>query len=186
MYLILEYARQTRRGIDLCLTDGLVLPALALLYSGIDVLGFLASTKSRATSQTFADWTSRYMTALLQKKGITGRDLFAARCGILHTGKAPSDLVDSGHARELWYEFRGESHINLIVNTPLPPVLLDVDEMVAAFASGLEQFATDLQTDPKMGQAAAQKAERFFRRGAFFDPAGRTFRWAGKPLIPDG
>jgi hypothetical protein len=169
-YLIPTYTEQTRRGIDLCLSEALVVPALALLYSGIDVLGFLVSTKPQATKQTFSDWANEYLAAFLSKKGIRGIDLYSARCGVLHTGQAPSRLVDAGKARELWYRFRGESHINLITNTPQPAVLIDVEELVEAFASGSSRFTSDVETNPAIGNPAEEKAKSFFRRGLLLGP----------------
>src|SRR6266567_2547457 len=97
-YLIREYAEQTKRAMGLCLQTQILVPALTLLYSSIDVLGFLVSTKPYATQQTFVEWAEQYMDRFLKKKGITGTDLYSARCGLLHTGQAPSKLVDSGKA----------------------------------------------------------------------------------------
>jgi hypothetical protein len=172
VYLIPRYTEQTKRGIHLCLANSLVVPALTLLYSGIDVLGFLASDKRKAERSTFTGWAESHMDAFLKKKGIGGIDLYSARCGILHTAMAPSELVDSGKARELWYQFRGESHVNLIVNLPQPPVLIDVEEMASAFSSGVEQFIQEMLDDAAMGKRAEGKANRFFRPGLLAGPVG--------------
>jgi hypothetical protein len=67
-----------------------VVPALALIYSGVDVLGFLGSTEPRATRATFIRWADEYLAEFLKKRGIGGIDLFSARCGVLHTGQAPA------------------------------------------------------------------------------------------------
>lgn len=170
LYLIPRYADQTKHGIDLCLHDRLVLPALTLLYSGIDVLGFLASDKPYATRQTFILWAEKYVDGFLKTKGIQGIDLYSARCGVLHTGRAPSGLVDSGDARELWYRFDGESHINMMTNTPKPAVLIDVEELVASFNSGIERFKSDVDADPAMRTKVEDKATRFFRPGLLMGP----------------
>lgn len=165
MYLIDEYTQHVRRAIQLCLQHSLVLPVLALLYSAIDVLGFLASANACATQRSFEAWTGCYMPKFLAKKGINGGDLYSARCGILHTGKAASDMVNSGKAVELWYEFRGDSHINRKIASSRRPILLDVDEMVAAFNAGVDEFLKDVASDPTVQARAVTKAERFFRRG---------------------
>jgi hypothetical protein len=170
-YLIPRYTEQIRRGIDLCLGEELVVPALALLYSGIDVLGFLVSAEPKATGKTFSRWADDYLTEFLKKKGIGGIDLFSARCGVLHTAQAPSDLVDKGKARELWYRFRGEAHINLITNTPQPAVLIDVEELVEAFGGGVDLMIGDLQTNPSVGDKANEKAKRFFRQALLLRPS---------------
>jgi hypothetical protein len=170
IYLIPRYTEQTRRGIDLCLGEKLVVPALALLYSAIDVLGFLRSDEASAKRETFTAWVEAYMVAFLNTKGIRGIDLYSARCGIVHTGQAASDLVKSGQARELWYQFRGEAHVNLMANLPEPPVLVDVDELVEAFTSACKEFVRDIRTDDTLGSRAEEKAGRFFRPGLLFRP----------------
>lgn len=165
LYLIPRYVRQTRKGIELCLNAELVIPALALLYSAIDALGFLASTARSATRSTFTPWAERYFAPFLAKKGIRAIDLYSARCGVLHTGQAPSDLVRSGSARELWYRFDGESYVNLLTDTPTPAVLVDVEELVEAFDSAVKSFLLEIETDSALGSRAENKAEQFFRPG---------------------
>jgi hypothetical protein len=145
-----------------------------LLYSGMDVFGSLASQSGRAGQQSFTDWTSQYMASFLSKKGISATDLYSARCGILHTGRATSDMVDGEKARELWYKLGDDSHINLIVNTPLPPVEINIDEMAAAFSGGIDQFLGAVQSDSTLRQTVTQNAERFFRKGKLFGPIFRT------------
>ena len=164
-YLIAQYVGQTKRGIQLCLSDALVVPALALLYSGIDVLGYLGSSQASATRRTFIDWSDQYLASFLGVKGISGTDLYSARCGVLHTGQAPSDMVNSGKARELWYRFRGESHINLLTSTPQPAVLIDIEELSQAFEAAMDAFSADLGSNATLAAQAGAKAEVFFRPG---------------------
>jgi hypothetical protein len=164
-YLISHYVGQTKRGIQLCLSESLIVPALGLLYSGIDVLGYLGSTQTSATRKTFIDWSTHYLAGFLRVKGISGADLYSARCGVLHTGQAPSDMVASGKARELWYRFRGESHINLLTNTPQPAVLIDIEELVTKFESAMDNFVSDVGNNPTLATQADAKAETFFRPG---------------------
>jgi hypothetical protein len=161
-----------RRGIELCLNEALVVPALALLYSGIDVLGFLGSIEPNATRKTFIRWADKYLVGFLNKIAIGGIDLYSARCGVLHTGQAPSNMVESGDAPELWYRFQGNVHINFITNTVQPAVLIDVEELVAAFDGGISQFFSDADANPSIGVVAEEKANRFFRRGLLLGPDG--------------
>jgi hypothetical protein len=170
LYLIPRYADQTKSGIDLCLRSRLVVPAITLLYSGIDVLGFLASAKPHATRQTFILWAEKHLDCFLKTKGICGLDLYSARCGLLHTGQAPSAHVDSGDARELWYRFDGEAHINMMTNTPKPAVLVDVEELVESFKGGIERLMSDVEADPNLRTEAERKAERYFRTGILIGP----------------
>jgi hypothetical protein len=74
-------------------------------------------------------------------------------------------MVTSGNARELWYRFRGESHINLLTNTPQPAVLIDVEELVSEFESAMDSFVSDVGNKPTLATRAQAKAEVFFRPG---------------------
>jgi hypothetical protein len=169
-YLIPDYARQIKRGIELSLSERLVLPTLILLYSGMDVFGALTTVSGRGGEKSFTDWASRYMAPFLGKTGLSATDLYSARCGVLHTGRATSDMVASGKARELWYGLGDDSHINLIVNVPLPPVHIRMEEMVAAFNSAIEQFFATIQSDPGLQQTVTTNAERYFRKVKLFGP----------------
>ena len=88
----------------------------------------------------------------LKTEGICCLDLYTARCGLLHTGQAPSAHIDSGDARELWYRFDGEALINMMTNTPKPAVLIDVE------------------AGPKLRTEAESQAERCFRTGILIGP----------------
>lgn len=164
-YLISRYISQTKRGIQLCLSESLVVPALALLYSGIDVLGYLGSSQTCASRKTFIDWSTNYLAAFIGDRGISGADLYSARCGVLHTGQATSNMVASGQARELWYRFRGESHVNLLTNSSQPAVLIDIEELATEFESAMENFVSDVGNKPMLASRAEARAEVFFRRG---------------------
>src|SRR4030042_3081313 len=71
-------------GIEACLEKKLELPALVLIYSGIDVVGWLASPDEYASDRTFIEWADTYF---IKAKAFscTAIDLWAARCGLVHT-----------------------------------------------------------------------------------------------------
>jgi hypothetical protein len=71
-------------GIDACIEKKLSGPALILIYSGIDTVGWLDSSEDYATRTSFMKWVDAY---LLQAKPLqcTALELYAARCGLLHT-----------------------------------------------------------------------------------------------------
>src|SRR5437870_4084436 len=77
------------------------LPALILIYAGIDTAGWLASAKPSVEVRCrFCRWVERW---LLPAKplGCTALDLYGARCGILHTFTSDSDLSRQGKARRI-------------------------------------------------------------------------------------
>jgi len=97
---------------------GLPEAGLVLIYSGIDTLGLLAAAPEieDATGETFKGWCKKYLLARLQSidgKPLEAVDLWAARCGVLHTS-APvstalrqfSTVVASGSTGKLGYSER--------------------------------------------------------------------------------
>ncbi len=78
------------------------LPALALVYTIIDVLGSLERKEGEGTRKAFVRWVD---THLLPDELLpcTALELYAARCGVLHSLTPDADLVTRGEARRLAY-----------------------------------------------------------------------------------
>src|SRR5438045_609045 len=72
-----------------CMAKGRLLPCLVLLYAAIDIVASLESGK--ASGSAFMAWSDKY---LLQGTSLpcTASDLYGARCGILHTLSAESNM----------------------------------------------------------------------------------------------
>jgi hypothetical protein len=82
------------------------IPALMLLYGLIDSLAWSTSNRSsRGVRQNFELWVNSWLMPHMHARGsdITATDLYAARCGVLHTLTADSDLSNNGHARRILY-----------------------------------------------------------------------------------
>jgi hypothetical protein len=150
-----------------CLDDGLPEAALTLLYSGIDTLGLLNAPTGTtdASRSTFIDWCERYVVPRLSSTDVTTptpKDLYAARCGVLHTSTAESNHGREGDVRELWYTFRGKAAVNLVPNTPKPPLLVEIERLVGAFEEGSRAFVADLSEDKGRFEIAERRAGQFF------------------------
>ena len=94
-------------GIDLCLRQECLVSAVALIFSGIDSLAALTRPIDAANTSrsVFIAWIEQF---LLPGSGLgcSAIDFYAARCGVLHTHSADSDLQRQGSARPLIYEWR--------------------------------------------------------------------------------
>src|SRR5437773_3688345 len=95
-------------GIGACLDHHFAIPALMLIYSGIDGMAYVSLPDNRPDVQRpdFEAWTTTY---LLPDSGLpcTAVDLYAARCGLVHSQNVDSRLARQGSARHLWYHLRG-------------------------------------------------------------------------------
>src|SRR5688572_27090457 len=69
--------------------------ALILLYSGVDILGALATEDGQATRESFVDWADNYMTPST-KLGCSALELYSARCGLLHALTPGTRLTREG------------------------------------------------------------------------------------------
>ena len=150
-----------------CLDDGLPEAALTLLYSGIDTLGLLNAPTSTtdASRSTFVDWCERYVLPRLSSTDVTAptpMDLYAARCGVLHTSTAEAEHGREGDVRELGYTFRGKAAVNPVPNTPKPPLLVEIERLVGAFEEGSRAFVADLSEDKSRFEIAERRAGQFF------------------------
>ncbi len=89
-------------AINSCEANKFVLPALMLIYSGIDILASLERRKGEGTKASFTRWVDEYLLKAVSLP-CTSLELYAARCGILHTLTPESDLSRKGKAREVGY-----------------------------------------------------------------------------------
>jgi hypothetical protein len=167
---IVSWFRERLRAVKCCFDSGLPEASLTLLYSGIDTLGLLAAPPdvSDATRATFIDWCEKYLVTLLKSidgKSLMALDLYAARCGVLHTSRSVSRLGREGVAHEVCYQFQGQSGVNLGLNAKLEPAMLDIAHFAIAFTKGGTAFIRDLNRDPTRLKTARARAQSFFRWG---------------------
>lgn len=89
-------------AINCCETNKFFLPELMLIYSGIDIVASLERRKDEGTKSSFTRWVEKYLLKAVSLP-CTAIELYAARCGILHTLTSRSDLSRKGQVREVLY-----------------------------------------------------------------------------------
>jgi len=157
-------------GIDTCLEKELTAPALILLYSGIDTAGWLDSPDRDATRDSFLKWVENY---LLKAKpfACTALELYAARCGLLHTMTPDSRLSFEGKARRICYAWGTARMEDLQQGIDLTSssgkyVPVHVNELLEAWRLGVLRFSNELEADP------ARRARVYAKAGQFFADLG--------------
>ncbi len=154
------------RGVDACLDDSLIGPALILIYSAIDTVGWLDSGRTFATRNSLINWTEQYLLTA-KRLSCTAMDLYAARCGLLHTFTPNSQLSSDQKARRIcyaWGESRAEDlqrTIDLARNGN-EYVAVKVEELFAAWCDGVLAFTTELESDAERNERVVTKARNFF------------------------
>jgi hypothetical protein len=153
-------------GMRVCLSEGYIGSALVLAYSLIDVLAWLGlpDSKDDVLPDDFIAWAEKYVIPFGNVE-CKGKDLYAARCGVLHTFTPSSKRVRQGRAVPIVYSWGNK--------TPYPRaklqrygiswIMLHVDSLCAALEKGAAAFWEDVEHDPARLTAANVRADVLFK-----------------------
>ncbi len=138
-----------------------VLGALILLYTGIDIVASLERHPAEGTKASFVRWVNGF----LFKGGLlecTAIELYGARCGILHSFSADSDLSRGKGVRRVVYGW-GSSSIGDIQEATRRLgkqgiVAVHLNDLREAFQEGVISFLEAVAADERRAKAVAAKA----------------------------
>lgn len=139
--------------------------ALVVLYSAIDTLAWSSRNAGDVTRSDFCDWVSKYMDPTHQLD-CTPEDLYAARCGLLHSGAAESRLSREKHASELWYSTSPHSVPEsqaFAQRVGANAKVLYFTALLTAFSQGVMQFSDELSSDETRRRETAERIGRWLR-----------------------
>ncbi len=153
MYALIE-------AVEDCLEKRRVMPSLVLLYTAIDVVASLERRHDEGTRASFTRWVDSY---LLNRRslGCTPLELYAARCGVLHTFTAESDLSRAGKTREVVYAWGNQKKEDLqeaIRLTNRDWVALHVGDLIDAFREALLLYVEEIEKDPGRQKLVEKRA----------------------------
>jgi hypothetical protein len=164
-----------RPPIDLC--------GLIILYSTIDSLAWLCRPEHqlKVERRDFLAWANRY---LIQVKEHVDRmchvrdrhlmkvpylrcsalDLYAARCGLIHSYTAESELAARGEAKRVFYTQGDPSRALAEVNEQerANVTFLNTAELFAVFRQGVQFFKTDLCSDRDLQKRVQARCAQLF------------------------
>lgn len=158
-----------------CIELGQIIPALVLMYSQIDALAW-ACAEHRGRSQVranFLTWTETWLMPHLRPliPTLNPIDIYAARCGVLHTLTSDSDLSVAGHAKDLGYA-RGTADaagVNLKVATERPDVaarfvMVQLEWLHEAVSKALASLQRAAVADEALRELIERAGSRHFVR----------------------
>ena len=131
------------------------LPAFILLYSSVDILSSLTRPigADDTNGAVFQNWVKKYM---LPGASIAcnEKDIWGARCGLLHTYTVQSRLSRDGKIREIHY-YVGDRGFAQIAQKQIDPTAQDkvvvcIADLLSAFLTAIERFAQDVQSDSSL------------------------------------
>lgn len=149
-YPYFQAIEQLKASIDDCASKGRVLSCLTLLYSAIDVLASLERNANEGTQSAFVRWVDTYMlpnSAL----HISSMDLYAARCGIIHTFTAESELSRRGRAKKIIYAWGTASVDSLRQAAHVlgrSEISVHLKDLIDGFGIAVINYIEDVVKDP--------------------------------------
>ena len=157
-----------KKPIRLLLEADCLPAALALTFSGIDIMAFLAmpAGQEEVTRADFADWCDRYI-QFSGKEQVSGLEFYGARCGLLHTHSPLSLLSKQGKVRVIIYADRLEPPIKFDPAISPSVVMVSIAALVDAFFAGVDRFLIDIFKDPERGKRVDNRFQRLFHTYPF-------------------
>jgi hypothetical protein len=155
-----------QRAIEITFEANLILPALIVLYSAIDTLGWLDRPEGKDSSdrQDFMAWVSSYLLPVAPFQA-TAEDLYAARCATLHSHSFESDLSRRGKARRIMYSHGNAPHKVLEALATLheaTDVAIKIEHLFSAFDAAVANFRADLLADRTRAEKVFSRADEKF------------------------
>ena len=158
------------RALTLLLNAQLESQALSVLYMAIDRAAWIISEKEETNRHDFIAWTERFLT-VGAGFNFTGLDLWAARCGLLHTGAAESRDYRRNGANLIYYkvktEMADEKVLDLIEHTLAEAGVtrdrvrfVDYFWLAQELVEAMSRFENWLKSEPGICERAAAKSDR--------------------------
>jgi hypothetical protein len=138
-------------AIDHCYHHELLMPCLVLLYSGIDVAASLEPSAGNSVGERFEKWVDRYM---LNGRSLpcAAKELYAARCAVVHTFTPDSNLSKTGKARVIGYAFgdadlKKLDDVTVLLGRESGQVNVHMKDLIEAFHSACATYLKEALTD---------------------------------------
>ncbi len=153
--------------IDYCIKKERIIPGLILLYSAIDSFSNISNRTSKTGREVFKNWVKKWM---LEKSTLACNeaDIYAARCGLLHTLISESDLSKKNEAKEIYYVY-GKKQIEILqqvidksIDKQGKVIAVKVEDLVSAFRQGMADCMDKINNDFEWEKQFSEKASKYF------------------------
>ena len=152
--------------IKLCDENNITTASIAMSYICIDALANLSRPieKKKVTRSDFIDWVNTYLTCdPEQQYKYRGKDVYAARCSVLHTFSSEAEL----HQEDLdtikfAYHDGGKHYFDPNVDPRL--VLIGAKSFVNDIVIGVGRFIDACKLNPEMMKLVESRLERVLNK----------------------
>jgi hypothetical protein len=144
-HILADMLRQSSLAAD----AGALVPAIAMLYIAIDTLAWLSlpAGQNRHTRRHFIDWVDTYLrTPGQQPYEYLGRDMYAARCAVLHKMGSLAELHRENPAPRKFGYTDIRDHQTDSGNL----VLISIARLTADLGASIQKFGQALRADPDL------------------------------------
>ncbi|SRR6266404_5689406 len=147
---------QLTTGVNDLFASRRTLPGFLLLYTSIDIIASLTRPKgAESTSSTFfKDWVKNY---ILPNSDLdcSAEEIWGARCGLLHTGTAESDMSRTRRVRMINYVGTIEAAARMQSkhdSGQKKDLFVPTPRFVGAFIAGCKRFEAKVHSDNELQQ----------------------------------
>jgi hypothetical protein len=125
----------------------------------------VAREEGDVTRTDFIDWCEKYMRPS-KMLGCSGKDLYGARCAVLHSQTVESRMSRTGEARPIIYSHGPRAYARLCEMVRSDPpgaqrAVVDLTALLASFMEGVTAFSDDVAGDPKRTASTEQRARNW-------------------------
>lgn len=140
-----------------CQDAGATSAAAVMVYIGIDTMAFLSMPAAQAKQgrADFIAWVDTYLRAAPESTyQYDGRDVYGARCAMLHTYSIEADYHQQNpQVKKFGYHNGGQHAYNPQINPNL--VIIGINSLVHDFSGAVLQFVQAMQQDVPLRQRVA-------------------------------
>ena len=163
-----ESIHELLQAILVCHAQDLRIPALILVYVGIDFVASLdrPDPAQNTTRADFLAWLNKYLLPESDLK-CEAIDLYAARCGWVHTYTSKSSLVQEAKAKEICHRFGlidNEDQLQRLIKDPSVAVGVHFPKLLKAFCLGLERWERDFSSHQEHKARVMANSEKLLHR----------------------
>ncbi|MEL4296443.1 hypothetical protein HG547_05375 [Shewanella sp. DNRA4] len=153
-----SFQEKTIGAINLLHQHGYVEAMLTLTFAAIDQMAWLTFAGDESNGAHFKDWVKRYIDPDTNLD-CTADDLWAARCGLVHTATAESrhNIKATASAKKIFYT-TGPAKCSVSKSSDV--IFIDADKLVKRFICSWLQYRLDIASDPKLKDLAINKANK--------------------------
>ena len=149
-----------------CDECGITTAAVAMAYICIDTLANLArpADKEKVTRADFKGWVDANLKGHPEQPyQYRGKDVYAARCALLHKYCAEAELhIEDPDTKKYAYHDGGKHHYDPAVDPSL--VLIGTRSFVNDVIIGVESFLKDCQSNPELRARVESRLDKVFQQ----------------------